>query len=249
MSGNVFAAAAATVALSKSGGLPYVNLDTGDETCPSCHNKEYTVFMAEKGLVECSNCGRVYPVESAANNQLEEEMCVNVSNRVRTVWIFGLSGAGKTTFAKELITSMRMPYLHLDGDVLRQSVCADLGYSLEDRLENVRRVANICSLCNGQDISCVVSMITPTQNMRQIARNLIGADKFRLIYLSTPLDVCSARDNKGLYAQNADCLTGVHQTFEPLGEDEDASLILSTATSSMSDLVTLARGYVRKEDL
>ncbi len=176
-------------------------------------------------------------------------MCVNVSSRVRTVWIFGLSGAGKTTFAQEIINTMRMPYLHLDGDVVRQSICSDLGFSIEDRLENVRRVANICRLCNDQDISCVVSMITPLQAMRQVARSLIGPERFRLIYLSTPLDVCSARDCKGLYEQNVDCLTGVQQEFEPLREDEDASLILSTATSSMSDLVTLARGYVRKEDL
>lgn len=176
-------------------------------------------------------------------------MCVNVSNRVRTVWIFGLSGAGKTTFAQEIINTMRMPYLHLDGDVIRQSICSDLGFSLEDRLENVRRVAGICKLCNDQDISCVVSMITPMKSMRQAAQSIIGEDKFRLIYISTPLDVCAARDSKGLYGKNADCLTGVQQEFEPLGEDEKASLILSTATSSVSDLVTLARGYVRKEDL
>lgn len=174
-------------------------------------------------------------------------MCVN--SQVRTIWIFGLSGAGKTTFAKELITTMRMPYIHLDGDELRRGVCADLGFSMQDRMENVRRVANICKVCNDQDISCVVSMITPAQGMRQLARNIIGADKFRLIYLSTPIEVCSARDCKGLYAQDTECLTGVHQTFEPLGAEEEASLILSTATSSMSDLVTLARGYSRKEDL
>lgn len=176
-------------------------------------------------------------------------MCVNVSNRVRTVWIFGLSGAGKTTFAQEIINTMRMPYLHLDGDVIRQSICSDLGFSLEDRLENVRRVAGICKMCNDQDISCVVSMITPMKFMRQTARRIIGEDKFRLIYISTPLEVCAVRDSKGLYGKNAECLTGVKQEFEPLGNDEEASLILSTATSSISDQVTLARGYTRREDL
>lgn len=167
----------------------------------------------------------------------------------KSIWLFGLSGAGKTTFANELVSSINGPYLHLDGDVLRQGVCSDLGFSLHDRIANVTRVAHICKTCNQQGISCIVSMITPTANMRTLARDIIGKDKFRLIYMSTPLEVCIERDSKGLYSKKTMDLTGINQQFDPPMPDEDTSLVLNTATSSLSDMVTLARGFIRKEGL
>lgn len=169
------------------------------------------------------------------------------SERAGTIWLFGLSGSGKTTFARHLIENIWAPTLHIDGDVMREVICADLGFSMEDRITNIMRAAGFCCMCNDQGITCVVSMITPKKDMRDVARRLIGEHRFSLIYMSTPIEVCEERDPKGLYAANTHNLTGRGQEFEfPLPE-ENTSLILDTSTTDFQSMKVLARGFVHKK--
>jgi adenylyl-sulfate kinase len=139
----------------------------------------------------------------------------------RTIWLFGLSGAGKTCIANALRWLMiqygRMPIL-LDGDTMRRGMCSDLGFSETDRRENVRRVAHMANHLQMSAVGVVpiVSLITPIDDHREFVRRCIK-DVF-MVHVATPLEVCEQRDRKGLYslARRGEIknFTGVHATFE-----------------------------------
>lgn len=141
---------------------------------------------------------------------------------VLTLWLTGLSAAGKTTLGQALCQQWQEAGIHcqmLDGDEVRRDLCADLGFSREDRRENIRRVALRCRELNQQGICVVVALISPYRADRQMARALIGAAHFVEIYLATELAVCEARDPKGLYrkarAGDIPAFTGVSDPYEP----------------------------------
>ena len=117
-------------------------------------------------------------------------------------WFTGLSGAGKSTIAGELVPLLRErgenPFI-LDGDVLRQGLCRDLGFSEADRTENQRRVAEVAAILLQVGVSPIVAFISPLANAREEARRIVGSERFYEIYINTPLDVAEARDPKGLY--------------------------------------------------
>lgn len=121
-----------------------------------------------------------------------------------TVWITGLSGAGKSTLALQLEQDLRehgRPVLVLDGDVVRGGLNRDLGFSPEDRRENIRRCAEVARLANDAGFWVVAAFISPLEEHRALARQVVGVSRFVEVYLSTPLEVCAARDAKGLYAR------------------------------------------------
>ncbi|MCM5680005.1 adenylyl-sulfate kinase [Schlegelella sp. S2-27] len=139
-----------------------------------------------------------------------------------TVWITGLSGAGKSTLALQLYRAWRSegrPVLVLDGDAVRSGLNRDLGFSAEDRHENIRRAAEVARLANEGGVWVMAAFIAPLAVHRSLAREIIGNDRFIEVYLSTPFDVCAARDPKGLYAQaKAGAIanfTGVGAAYEP----------------------------------
>lgn len=117
------------------------------------------------------------------------------------VWLTGLSGAGKSTIAHALLD-----YLHkrsissvvLDGDALRAGLNSDLGYSAADRTENLRRIAHVADLFQEQGFATIVATISPEQRHRDVARQIIGKT-FVEVFVDTALEVCAARDPKGLY--------------------------------------------------
>ena len=119
-----------------------------------------------------------------------------------TLWMTGLSGAGKTTLAfaleKKLIELGHACFV-LDGDNVRHGLNADLGFSPEARAENIRRVAEVAKLMNTAGLIVITSFISPYREDREMARKVVGADKFREIYISTDLQHCEERDPKGLY--------------------------------------------------
>ena len=140
----------------------------------------------------------------------------------RVVWLTGFSGAGKTTIAlalkKELINTGRHAVV-LDGDILRRGLCSDLGFSPEDRRENIRRVGEVASLFANTGTICIAAFISPYRRERDLARSVAPQGNFLEIYLSTPLEVCERRDTKGLYAKAragklAD-FTGISSPYEP----------------------------------
>lgn len=121
-----------------------------------------------------------------------------------TIWLTGLSGSGKSTFAKVLKQKLEIESLScviLDGDVMRKGLCSDLAYTQEDRAENNRRIAEVAKILNDSGIYVICALISPMQKDREYAKSIIGAKKFNEVFLSAPLDICESRDPKGLYAK------------------------------------------------
>ena len=144
------------------------------------------------------------------------------ANKVKTWWLSGLPGAGKTTLAQNLAQHLRelsIPVCVLDGDEIRQGLSKDLGFSLADREEQGRRTAEMARLLNLNGISAIVALVSPSMRGRALARGIIGHDKFVETYISTPLHICQQRDPKGWYAkakQNPTLqLTGISAPYEP----------------------------------
>jgi bifunctional enzyme CysN/CysC len=138
------------------------------------------------------------------------------------VWFTGLSGAGKSTIANlvESWLSMRGQHTYLlDGDNLRHGLNRDLGFSDEDRVENVRRVAEVARLMADAGLIVLVSLISPFRAERELARAIVEHDQFIEVYVDTPLAVCEARDPKGLYrrarAGEIRNFTGIDSAYEP----------------------------------
>jgi adenylylsulfate kinase len=125
-----------------------------------------------------------------------------LGQRPVTVWLTGLSGAGKTTLAIELdqaLVKAGRPCFMLDGDNMRAGLCRDLGFGPEDRHENIRRVAEVARLMNDAGLIVISAFISPYRSDRAMARDIVGADRFIEVYLDAPLEVCERRDPKGLY--------------------------------------------------
>jgi bifunctional enzyme CysN/CysC len=124
--------------------------------------------------------------------------------RPRCIWLTGLSGAGKSSIANlvelQLHAAGRHSYV-LDGDNVRQGLNRDLGFSEADRVENIRRVAEVAKLMVDAGLIVIVSFISPFRNERQAARELFGGDEFLEVFVDAPLSVCEQRDAKGLYAK------------------------------------------------
>lgn len=119
----------------------------------------------------------------------------------KVFWLFGRSGAGKTTLAKRLrdgLADRTIPIVYLDGDDMRATLCSDLGFKSEARLENHRRIAEIARLLTGQGLNVVVSTMAPEHQQRDLVAKILG-DRLIWFYIHAPLDVCMARDPKGLY--------------------------------------------------
>ncbi|MEO0874622.1 MAG: adenylyl-sulfate kinase, partial [Bacteroidota bacterium] len=119
-------------------------------------------------------------------------------------WLTGLSGSGKSTIAqgveRKLFEAGYFPQV-LDGDNIRSGINNNLGFSLEDRQENIRRIAEVAKLYTHSGIVVLSSFISPTRAIRQQAAEIIGPEDFLEIFVDTPLEVCEARDVKGLYAK------------------------------------------------
>ncbi len=119
-------------------------------------------------------------------------------------WFTGLSGAGKSTLANEIEKALIVRGMHtmlLDGDNIRMGINRNLGFEEKDRIENLRRVAEVAKLLNDAGIIVLTSFISPYEADRQSAHEIIGADSFIQIYVSTSLEECERRDVKGLYAK------------------------------------------------
>ncbi|MDR0240799.1 MAG: adenylyl-sulfate kinase [Burkholderia sp.] len=161
------------------------------------------------------------------------------------LWLTGLSGAGKTTLADAVAARLHDRRVHpvvLDGDRLRTGLNRDLGFTVQDRFENVRRIAEVAALTSESGALAIVAVISPLAAMRDTARAIVGP-AFREVYVSTPLACCEARDPKGLYVK-ARCgalpeFTGVSAPYEPPVE---ADLTIDTGRASLATCVdTLLR--------
>lgn len=144
------------------------------------------------------------------------------NQRSKIIWFTGLSGSGKSTIANELEKRLFAVGMHsyvLDGDNLRLGLNKDLGFTRSDRAENVRRVAEIAHLMADAGLIVIVALVSPFAEDRDNARARFEKEKFAEVWVKTPLEVCTARDPKGLYKKAADGslpnLSGVGQEYEP----------------------------------
>lgn len=137
------------------------------------------------------------------------------------IWFTGLPCSGKTTLAIHLELALYqrgvLSYL-LDGDVLRTGINSNLGFSSEDRLENIRRAAEIAKIMVDCGVVTICSFVSPTNAIRQLARNIVGNEDFREVYVEASIETCEYRDVKGLYARarrgDVRAFTGVSAPFE-----------------------------------
>lgn len=157
------------------------------------------------------------------------------------LWFTGLSGSGKSTVAIALERALQDRGLLcriLDGDNIRSGINANLGFSAEDRRENIRRIAEVGKLFVDTGIITIAAFISPTEEIRQMAEHIIGRDDFKEIFVSTPLEVCEQRDVKGLYARarrgEIQNFTGISAPFEA---PEHPALSLDTSKLSIEESV------------
>jgi len=157
----------------------------------------------------------------------------------KTIWFTGLPGAGKSTLARTLEKALIVrghACAILDGDELRRGLCRDLGYTPDDRSENIRRVAEVARILNRAGTYAIVALISPYLADRALARSLIGGQAMLEIHVSTPLAVCEARDPKGHYkrarAGEIPDFTGVSAPYEVSPNPE---LSLDTSILSLAN--------------
>ncbi|MBT7864849.1 MAG: adenylyl-sulfate kinase [Opitutales bacterium] len=159
--------------------------------------------------------------------------------RSKVVWMCGLSGSGKSTLAsaleKRLYAEGKLVYV-LDGDNIRTGLNSGLGFSDEDRLENIRRIAEVSKLFADAGLVAINSFITPNASLRAMAREIIGKDDLIEVYVKASFETCMKRDVKGLYAKAEKGLvpqfTGKDSGFE---EPEDSDLVIDTEAMTIEE--------------
>jgi len=166
--------------------------------------------------------------------------------RGATLWFTGLSGAGKSTIARSLAQRLRereVKFELLDGDVIRQNLTKGLGFSKEDRDENIRRIGFVSHLLTRNGVLAVVSAISPYREIREEVRERVGS--FIEVYANAPLEVCESRDVKGLYrrarAGEIKGFTGIDDPYEPPLEPE---IECRTDLESLDESTTKVLSYL-----
>lgn len=183
----------------------------------------------------------IHPIFSKILGRKEKEQFLN--QKAVVIWMTGLSGSGKSTIAegleKKLFDQGYFTQL-LDGDNTRVGINNNLGFSIEDRHENIRRIAELSKLFLNSGIICINSFVSPTIEIRQMARDIIGPD-FLEVFINTPLEVCESRDVKGLYAKaragEIKGFTGIDSPFEAPIQPELEILTENQAISASVDKV------------
>jgi len=168
-----------------------------------------------------------------------EERQVLMGQKSATIWLTGLSASGKSTIALQLekqLVERGNPCYILDGDNVRHGLNRDLGFSMEDRQENIRRIAEVASLMNDAGVIVITAFISPYRQDRRSAREVIGDPAFIETFVDTPIEICEQRDPKGLYkkarAGEIRQFTGVSDVYE---EPVNAEVTLPTATLSPAE--------------
>ena len=170
-----------------------------------------------------------------------EDRCENLDQEGMVIWFTGLSASGKSTIAIELekaLVEYGKAVYRLDGDNVRHGLNSDLGFSPEDRNENIRRIAEVAALFKDSGMITLSSFISPYQEARDFARERAGEDYFKEIYVKADVETCARRDPKGLYEQaingEIDNFTGISAPYE---EPENPDLVLDTRKLSVEECV------------
>lgn len=180
------------------------------------------------------NKNNIYPIFDKMLTRADKEELLHQHSVM--IWFTGLSGSGKSTIAIALERELQKRGLLcriLDGDNIRSGINNNLGFSEEDRVENIRRIAEIGKLFVNTGIITIAAFISPNNDIREMAANIIGKENFLEIFVSTPIEECERRDVKGLYAKarrgEIKNFTGISAPFEA-----PANPALSIDTSKLS---------------
>lgn len=181
----------------------------------------------------------IYPIFDRMLNREDKESLLRQHSVM--IWFTGLSGSGKSTIAIALERELQKRGLLcriLDGDNIRSGINNNLGFSEEDRVENIRRIAEIGKLFVDTGIITIAAFISPNNDLREMAARIIGPDDFMEIYVSTPIEECERRDVKGLYAKarrgEIKNFTGISAPFEAPAHP---ALSLDTSRLSLEESV------------
>jgi bifunctional enzyme CysN/CysC len=182
-----------------------------------------------------------------------EERQSRLGQRPATVLFTGLSGSGKTTLARGVeraLFDLGRSAIVLDGELLRGGLSRDLGYSVDDRSENLRRCAQLARMLNDNGLICLASLIAPAANVRDKAKELIGSERFLTVYCKASIEQCQARDPRGHYAQAGEgklpSLPGAGGLYEA---PTDPDLVLDTVQSSVQACVEQVVELLRTREL
>ncbi len=186
-----------------------------------------------------SNPNNIYPIFDQMMSRADKEELLN--QRGIMIWFTGLSGSGKSTVAIALERELHQRGLLcriLDGDNIRSGINNNLGFSATDRVENIRRIAEIGKLFVDTGIITIAAFISPNNDLRKMASDIIGKDDFKEVYISTPLEECEKRDVKGLYAKarkgEIKNFTGISAPFEA---PQNPAISLDTSKLSLKESV------------
>lgn len=179
----------------------------------------------------------IFPVFEHLTQREEKEKLLH--QHAIAVWICGLSGSGKTTIAIDLEQELfKRGYISqiLDADNIRTTINKDLGFSIEDRQENIRRISEITKLFLNNGMITINCFISPTAEIRDLAKEIIGKNDFVEVFLNAPFEICKQRDPKGLYQKASSGkineFTGVSSPFEP---PTNADIIIPTDQLSVKE--------------
>lgn len=188
----------------------------------------------------------IYPVFNEILQRKDKEKYLNQQSKV--IWLTGLSGSGKTTIAKTLERELyKRGFLAqvLDGDNIRTGINNNLGFTDEERIENIRRIAEVSKLFLHCGIITINSFISPTEEIRNLAMEIIGKENFFEIYVNASLEVCEERDTKGLYKKAREGkikdFTGISAPFEV---PENPHLEVKTDEMSVEETIDVCLAHV-----
>jgi len=171
-----------------------------------------------------------------------------LNQRSRVIWMTGLSGAGKTTIAKQLEERLHeLGYFSqiLDGDIIRSGINNNLTFTEADRFENIRRIAEVSKLFVNSGIITINCFISPTNDIREMAKGIIGEDDFIEVFVNAPFSVCEERDVKGLYSKarrgEIRFFTGIDSPFDIPGHPD---IVIETSIQSVDESVEQLLAFI-----
>ena len=181
------------------------------------------------------------------------ERSANKNQKPCLLWFTGLSGSGKSTIANALDVALHERGYHtflLDGDNVRHGLCSDLGFSDDDRVENIRRVGEVCKLFADAGLIVMSAFISPFTSDRRMVRKLFPAGEFIEVFMDAPLETCESRDPKGLYkkarAGEIKHFTGIDSPYEVPSHPE---IRLDTSQSTVGECVDSLIAYLQEREL
>ena len=191
----------------------------------------------------------IHPIFDRLVSRKEREQFFN--QKAKVFWLTGLSGSGKSTIgqlAERKLFNEGLFVQLIDGDNIRSGINNNLGFSMEDRKENIRRISEITKLYLNSGIICINTFVSPTIKIREYAKSIIGDGDFEEVFINTPLEICESRDVKGLYkkarAGEIKGFTGIDSPYEaPLS----SNLEIKTANHTIEESTDILLRFIKNE--